>query len=476
MGLVAYRLIRADFAFMVGAPLRRLGILLLPFMLAAPIPAMAQTPVQINQTFNSQGPAPRFGPANSVQSADASPNGTEAGAVQFVLPDFALGANTYFAGTPNGGIWITSNGGTTWKPLTDNQASLSIGSLSLDPTDTSGKTIIAGIGITDNGGYSPPFVTVGRGGQRNGLLYTSDGGATWSALGQNSAFAGESVVSAMARGSTILAATFEPADAFTPTAGYGLFRSTNGGTTFTTVSGTAGTGLPNGAVTSLVADPNDPNTFYAAVKNGANKSATAVYISHDLGATWTPVFTSANSSLINSTDAPVITLAAGPGGSVVIALSDITQGALAGVFLSSNKGGSWNQLTAAPNVVPGGQTPVNLHVAIDPTNTNIVYLSGDAYQNCPTGSFCSIEVFRLNYDPVSHASTKTSLTFEGTPPSFSDANTVRRLALAHFRPGRQPDPQQRRRHLQARRSARQWQRLAGHERQSERVRALRGRL
>jgi hypothetical protein len=40
-----------------------------------------------------------------------------------------------FIGSPNGCIWRTSNGGTTWTPLTNNQGSLSIASLGLDPTD-----------------------------------------------------------------------------------------------------------------------------------------------------------------------------------------------------------------------------------------------------------------------------------------------------------------------------------------------------
>ena len=428
MKWAAYRLCEA--ALVRGRFSRRCawvsGALLSIGIAATLHPAASQT--QVNQTFSSQGPSPRVGPAYAVQSADASPNGSESGAVQTILPDFSLGANTYFAGTPNGGIWVTTNGGATWKPLTDNQASLSIGSLSLDPTDTSGKTIIAGIGITDNGEYSQFNLNGGRGGPATGLLYTTNGGTSWSALGQNSAFAGESVVSAMARGSTILAATFETQAPSSATAGYGLFRSTDGGATFSIVSG-AGSGLPNGAVTSLVTDPNDPTTFYAAVKNGGNKSATAVYVSHNTGANWTPVFTSTNSNgLITSTDATLITLAAGPGGSLAIALSDIATKSLVGVFLSANQGGSWNQLTAAPNVVAGGQTPVNLHLAIDPTNKNIVYLSGDAYQNCggatPT-SFCSIEVFRVNYNPGGNTSTATSLTFEGTSGNnFLDANTV----------------------------------------------------
>src|SRR5260221_7360245 len=143
----------------------------------AATPQQAASQAQVNQIFNSQGPGPRVGPSYAVQSADAAPNGSESGAVQTILPDFSLGANTYFAGTPNGGIWVTSNGGASWKPLTDNQASLSIGSLSLDPTDASGKTIIAGIGVTDNREYSQFNFNRGRGGPAARLLFTPHGRA-----------------------------------------------------------------------------------------------------------------------------------------------------------------------------------------------------------------------------------------------------------------------------------------------------------
>ena len=438
MGWVAYRFASAALALARRAWRRPWAAFILSLLIAAPHPAAAQSQVQVNQvqvnqTFISQGPGPEQGNYNWIGGADRSPNGTDAGAVQSVLPDPALGAGTMFAASPNGGIWMTANNGATWSALTSNQASLSIASLSLDPTDSTGKTIIAGVGMVDNGEYSQNNLFNGRSGALTGLLYTTNGGQTWSALGQNSAFAGESVVSAMARGSTLLVATFEPTLPQSATAGYGLFLSTNGGTTFKDISGAAGSGLPAGAVTSLVADPSNPSTFYAAVKSGANKGATAVYVSHDLGATWTPMFTAANSNgTITSTgDQTVITLAAGPNGSVAVAVSDLGHAAsmgvskqdpsLVGVFLSSNQGTTWNQLTTAPNVVAGGQTPINLHIAIDPTNQNIVYLTGDAYQTCP----CSVEAFRLNYNPATNTSTATTLTFEGTPANnLQDANTV----------------------------------------------------
>src|SRR5665213_1185665 len=430
MGLVTYRLREVS-----RRRVRRWscgGLILLAGALAAPPSVLAQ--VQINQNFISEGPGPRSGLIENVQSADA-PNGTGAGAVQAILPDPALGASTYFASSPNGGVWITSNGGTIWTPLTDKQSSLSIASLGLDPTDPTGKTIIAGIGITDNGEYSQFNLEFGRGGAQTGLLYSTNGGATWSNLG-GATLAGQSVIGVEARGNTILAATFEVQSAMTNTAGYGLFRSTADGATFTRVSGT--TGLPNGAVTSLVADPNDPARFYAAVKSSANAGSTSVYRSNDNGANWAPVFTSANSNGLISPggDQTSITLATGPNGSVAIAISDlgrpnanpVVAGSLAGVFLSGNNGTTWNQVTAAPNVVPGGQVPVNLHIAIDPTNGNIIYLTGDAYQTCgdsPPTSACTVEAFRLNYNPNNNSSTATSLTNQGTAVNnFSDASTA----------------------------------------------------
>jgi hypothetical protein len=353
-----------------------------------------------------------------VQSGDNTPNGTEAGAIQAILPDPMLGANTYFCGSTNGGIWITNNGGTTWSPLTDKQASLSIGSLALDPTDTTGKTVIAGVGITSNGAwdnFNTPFQ--GRGGQQTGLLYTTNGGASWSALG-GATLAGQSVIGAAARGNTILAATFEEqATGTTQTGGgalYGLYRSIDGGANFSLVP--VGAGLGTGAVTSLVADPTNPSRFYAAVTSVANLNQTSVYVSNDTGGTWAPLFTAANSNgTINGTDQTVLTLAAGPGGSVAVAVEDVTNSTFSGLFLSQNGGTTWNQLTAAPNVTPGGQVPVNLHIAIDPSNANIVYLTGDAYQTCgatPPTSNCTVQAFRVTFDPGTISSSAASLTVE----------------------------------------------------------------
>ena len=402
------------------------------------LPGLANAQVQTGSFFNNSGPAPRFGAANSVQSADQTPNGTESGAIQAILPDPALGASTIFAGSPNGGIWVTTNGGTNWTPLTDKQSSLSVATLGLDTTDPTGKTIIAGLGITSNGAWDQFNTSFqGRGGPQNGLLYSTNGGASWSLIG-TSALQNQSVIGAAARGSTILAATFEE-QSFTTTqtgalASYGLYRSTNGGASFSLVSGASGSGLPPGAVTSLVADPNNSNRFYAAVTSVATPNQTAVYVSNNQGGTWSAVFTQANSNgTIKNAQQTVLTLATGPNGAVAVAVSNVSGGlfnsTFTGLFLSQDGGTTWNTLTKPDVIHQGqpGQTPVNLHIAIDPTNANIVYVSGDAYQTCgnnPPTSFCSINVQRVVYNPNTHNSTTASLTFEGTGPLFTDANTV----------------------------------------------------
>ena len=67
-------------------------------------------PVAVAQTFVSQGPGLSIGPASTVQSNDAPPNGTMGAAIQAVLPH-PTDANTMYVGGTNGGIWVTRNGG-----------------------------------------------------------------------------------------------------------------------------------------------------------------------------------------------------------------------------------------------------------------------------------------------------------------------------------------------------------------------------
>jgi hypothetical protein len=381
------------------------------FVIAAAIalPTAAVAQLQVNQNFLTQGPSPSFGPTFTVQSGDAPPNGNVGGAVGPVVAD-PLDANTLFVGTPGGGIWKTTNGGTTWTPLTDKQATLSIASLSLDPTDPTGKTLIAGTGLTANGTVcsSGACFFTGSGGLRNGLLYSQDGGNTWTSLGA-ATLANQSVVGVSARGSVIVAGTFEISGLGGNKRIGALYRSTDDGSSFSQISGSAGTGLPNGPVSSLVGDPNNLNRLYAAVTapNAAANASTAIYVSNDNGATWTQTFGVAQSGgTIQAASQTVIKIATGPGGAVAAGVVNLATHKVTGLFWSGNSGASWTQLPT-PALNDGvQQAPVNFAIAIDPTNKNLVYVTGDGITSEPF----TLPAFRID------ASTLTST-------SLTDANT-----------------------------------------------------
>jgi hypothetical protein len=56
---------------------------------------------------------------------------------------------SHYVGAVNGGVWVAHDGGTSWTPLTDKQASISIASLALDPTNSKNLLARAGSCPTD---------------------------------------------------------------------------------------------------------------------------------------------------------------------------------------------------------------------------------------------------------------------------------------------------------------------------------------
>lgn len=313
------------------------------------------------QSFLPQGPAPSFGPFSEIQSHDAPPNGTVGGAIQAVLPH-PTDPNIMYIGGVNGGVWRTTDGGATWIPLSDRERSLSIASLAFDPTDATRQKIYAGIGITSNGS-----VGSNRGGQEIGILYSSNGGTSWTELAGTAPtnLLGNSIVSVAARGQLLLAAASDPHDA---AAAGGLYRSTNGGTAFSLVSGTGG--LASGAVSSLVGDTGNQSVFYAAV------NATGVYRSANDGQDWSQVLALGTNR--------VARIATGANGTVVVGVYDSspesgaspTRGRLVELKHSNDGGATWVSL-AVPDINPGRQASTDFAVAVDPANPSIVYVAGD---------------------------------------------------------------------------------------------------
>ena len=107
------------------------------------------------------------------------------------------------------------------------------------------------------------------------MLRTTDGGATWTVLtGAGGTLTGKNATGVAARGATLLMSVNNN-NGTVDVNNIGIYRSTDTGATFTRVSGTGG--LPLGRTFDLAADPSSLATFYTSVRDSA---ANGVYKSH----------------------------------------------------------------------------------------------------------------------------------------------------------------------------------------------------
>lgn len=376
---------------------------------------VAQGPIQVSGGQSEGITVPRSRPV--------------AGAVHVVRPH-PSNASILYVGAVNGGVWRSINATASdpsWTRLTDGQQSLSIGALDIDPTDGSAQTLVAGIGRFSSYG--------GAGGSRAGLLRTTNGGGSWSALA--SSMAGRNIAGVAARGSVIVAAV-DAADNFT-CGNIGLFRSTDSGASFVRI--TSASGFPSGGSDALAGHPGNPNVLYAALEAAGVCAGSAalngVYRSADGGANWVKVSSPAMDALMSdgNTSSYLLRIQVAPDGAVVVA---IARGELLGVFHSSSEGASWTALgvpatTEGADVIgihPGGQGSLHLSVAIDPVDSNLVYVGGDRQPVGGNGNFpnslgardFSGRLFRGDVR-IAAPNTWTSLTHSGTA-SFGQSGTL----------------------------------------------------
>src|ERR1700730_3462552 len=95
------------------------------------------------------------------------------------------------------------------------------------------------------------------------------------------------------------------------------------------------------------------------------------------GATWTQVFGAAQTGTILPASQTVLKVASGPGGTLAVGVVDLATRTVTGLFWSGNSGANWTSLTVPTPLNPGMQVPINFAITIDPSNPNLVYVSGD---------------------------------------------------------------------------------------------------
>lgn len=200
-----------------------------------------------------------IGPAQITQATNLNSSGRLT-----AIAIHPTNSSILYIGGAQGGVWKTTDGGTSWSALTDTQCSLAMGGLAIDPVDP--NIIYAGTGEQHFSGDSYYGC---------GVLRSIDGGATWTQFGGSTfdtnfggARISRMVVDPRTAGSTTNTTVLAASD-------FGLYRSTNSGASWTQV-------LSNTATDIVVDASTDPTTMYAGLS-----STGGVQKSTDGGATWT---------------------------------------------------------------------------------------------------------------------------------------------------------------------------------------------
>ena len=185
--------------------------------------------------------------------------------------------SVWYVAAGSGGVWKSSNAGTTWTPIFEDQPSYSIGEITLDPSNP--EIVWVGTGENVSGRH------VGWG---DGVYRSRDGGRTWLRMGlPKSEHIGRILVHPK-DGNVVLVAAEGPL--WAPGGDRGVFRTKDGGVTWAPVLQID----ENTGVTDLEFDPSNPDVVYAAAYQrrrhvwgflgGGPQSG--IYKSTDGGSTW----------------------------------------------------------------------------------------------------------------------------------------------------------------------------------------------
>jgi photosystem II stability/assembly factor-like uncharacterized protein len=181
----------------------------------------------------------------------------------------------------SGGVWKSVNAGTTWEPIFDSYGSASIGDIAICQKDP--KIIWVGTGEPNNRN------SVAWG---DGIYKSTDGGATFTHMGLRDTY----------QISRVVIHPDDPATVYAAAIGYlwgyigdrGLFKTTDGGQTWTKLTNGLPTDAKSGAI-DLVMDPSEPNTLYVAFYERLRKPYRfdgggpngGIYKTTDGGVSWT---------------------------------------------------------------------------------------------------------------------------------------------------------------------------------------------
>ncbi len=315
--------------------------------------------------------------------------------------------NVIYVGTASGGLWKSESGGTTWKPLFDQQEVNSIGAVCIDPS--SPDIIWAGTGE----GNPRNSQTSGA-----GIFKSLDAGRTWKKMGLEKSFTIHRVIVDPMNSEVVYAGVH--GSAWGPNNERGVFKTNNGGTSWEKIL------FVNDSVgcADLVMDPQNSKKLFAAMYQyhrqphhfHSGGKGSGLHITVDGGKSW--IRLTEKNGLPEGEYGRIGIAIANSNPKIVYALIEAKK---TGLYKSTDGGYNWSLVTDK-NV---GDRPFYYHeFYVDPSNENhLIYLHSIVSESIDGGKNWSTLLPYSGVHPDHHAfwwSTKNSkLMMEGNDGGFN---------------------------------------------------------
>ncbi len=238
----------------------------------------------------------------------------------------------YYFGAVGGGLWKTADGGVTWRPVTDGQiASSSVGAVAVAPSNP--DVVYIGMGEIELRGNIM---------QGDGMYKSTDAGKTWKHAGLTDSQTISRIRIHPTNPDIVYAASF--GHPYGPNTERGIFRSKDGGATWKRVlyrSDRVG-------AADLCMDPSNPNVLFAALWDAyrtpwslsSGGPGSGLFKSTDGGDTWTEI--TRNSGLPQGIIGKIGVAVSGTDSKRIYAIVEAEDG---GIYQSNDAGSTWTRIS-----------------------------------------------------------------------------------------------------------------------------------
>ncbi|MFI5251924.1 MAG: choice-of-anchor D domain-containing protein [Bacteroidota bacterium] len=278
-------------------------------------------------------------------------------------------ANTFYIAAAGGGVWKTTDGGSHFNAVTDNLSALTAGSIAVDPNNANVVYVATGEMNYSLDSY-----------YGDGIFKSTDGGSTWNKIATTSIGKYFSTILVDPQNSNNVYAA----------GSNGVYKSTNAGAGWTYTNS-------NTYADALVMNPTNTQILY--VTTGYYNS-NIIRKTTDGGATWTTL----TNGLPPAVNAARTSLAISPSNANVVYASIAYSGnyGLLGLYRSTDAGVSWTLQNSSTNYL-GGQGWYDNVVTVNPANSDSVIVGGlDIYSSADGG---------VTLDQITYWSSSVSINF-----------------------------------------------------------------